>query len=62
MMRIFQRMIFILSTITIISFQPPFAKWESKFIKQNKDGSLKYMPDEKGNIIPDFSRVGYFVL
>ena len=59
MMRIFQRMIFILSTITIISFQPPLATWESKFIKQNKDGSLKYIPDEKGNIIPDFSRVGY---
>ncbi|MGB8194948.1 MAG: hypothetical protein WCF67_23635 [Chitinophagaceae bacterium] len=26
----------------------------------NKDGSLKYFPDDKGNIIPDFSRVGYY--
>ena len=60
MMRICQRSIFILSTITIISFQPPLATWESKYIKQNKDGSLKYIPDEKGNIIPDFSRVGYY--
>jgi len=59
-MRIFQRAIFILSAITILSFQPSIALWESKFIKVNKDGSLKYIPDEKGNIIPDFSRVGYY--
>ena len=43
----------------IFSFTAPI-KWESKFIKLNKDGSLKYIPDEKGNIIPDFSRVGYY--
>ena len=35
-------------------------RWESKYIKINKDGTLQYIPDEKGNIIPDFSRVGYF--
>lgn len=35
-------------------------KWESRFIKVNADGTLKYIPDEKGNIIPDFSRVGYY--
>ncbi|MEP6675771.1 MAG: hypothetical protein ABJA78_11470 [Ferruginibacter sp.] len=35
-------------------------KWESKFVKLNKDGSLIYTPDEKGNIIPDFSLVGYY--
>jgi hypothetical protein len=33
--------------------------WQSKFIKINKDGMLKYIPDEKGNIFPDFSSVGY---
>lgn len=32
---------------------------ESKYYSINKDGSLTYRPDEKGNIIPDFSRVGY---
>lgn len=44
---------------TLLSF---FAtdKWESKFVKQNKDGSLRYLADEKGNTIPDFSRVGYY--
>ena len=51
---------FILSLILIVSFQLPSPPWESKFIKLNKDGSLKYIPDEKGNIIPDFSRVGYY--
>src|SRR5215204_7017730 len=35
-------------------------EWQSKFVNQNKDGSLSYTPDEKGNIIPDFSRVGYY--
>ena len=60
MHRVFQRAVFILSALAIISFQPPITTWESKFIKQNKDGSLKYIQDEKGNIIPDFSRVGYY--
>jgi len=33
--------------------------WSSKFLVVNKDGSITYFPDEKGNTIPDFSRVGY---
>lgn len=33
--------------------------WHSKFLIVNKDGSITYLPDEKGNVIPDFSRVGY---
>lgn len=33
--------------------------WTSKFLTVNKDGSITYFPDDKGNIIPDFSRVGY---
>ncbi|RYZ23225.1 MAG: hypothetical protein EOO10_21160, partial [Chitinophagaceae bacterium] len=41
------------------SFQP-VKEWQSKFVQQTKNGSLKYTPDEKGNIIPDFSRVGYY--
>ena len=40
-----------------LSFMVP---WESKYVKQLKNGSLQYIPDEKGNIIPDFSRVGYY--
>ena len=49
----------ILSVLLILSFTGS-KKWESKFVKVNKDGTLKYVPDEKGNIIPDFSRVGYY--
>jgi hypothetical protein len=33
--------------------------WSSKFLSVNKDGSITYFPDEKGNTIPDFSLVGY---
>lgn len=36
------------------------AAWQSKFVKLRADGSLDYIPDSQGNIIPDFSRVGYF--
>jgi len=48
-----------ISLILISSFIAT-KKWQSKFVKENKDGSLEYIPDEKGNIIPDFSRVGYY--
>lgn len=34
-------------------------EWQSKYVRLQKDGSLSYTPDEQGNIIPDFSRVGY---
>ncbi|WP_316805440.1 hypothetical protein [Pedobacter nototheniae] len=34
-------------------------QWESKFVKIEPSGHLKYVADENGNIIPDFSRVGY---
>ncbi|MBC7587921.1 MAG: hypothetical protein H7178_06120 [Chitinophagaceae bacterium] len=33
--------------------------WTSKYVIPQKDGSLQYLPDEQGNIIPDFSKVGY---
>lgn len=33
--------------------------WNSRFLTVNKDGSISYHPDEKGNTIPDFSGVGY---
>ena len=35
------------------------AQWSSRFVKQTQTGELIYTPDAKGNIIPDFSRVGY---
>src|ERR1043166_7360615 len=33
--------------------------WESRLLHVDKAGKLQYIPDEKGNILPDFSRVGY---
>jgi hypothetical protein len=33
--------------------------WQSKLVTLNADGSLTYNPDEQGNTLPDFSRVGY---
>lgn len=35
-------------------------KWTSQFISVDPKGRLVYKPDEKGNVIPDFSRVGYY--
>ncbi|HEX5654700.1 MAG TPA: hypothetical protein VFX58_16600 [Chitinophagaceae bacterium] len=60
MYAVFQKAISFLSFLIILSFQPASPHWESAFIKVNKDGTLQYIPDEKGNIIPDFSRVGYY--
>ncbi|TCJ19579.1 hypothetical protein EPD60_00195 [Flaviaesturariibacter flavus] len=34
--------------------------WQSKWVQQESSGALHYTPDEKGNIIPDFSRVGFY--
>lgn len=34
--------------------------WQSKYIEVNKNGLLKYVADEQGNTIPDFSKVGFY--
>lgn len=33
--------------------------WQSKFVSINENQQLEYKSDAEGNIIPDFSRVGY---
>jgi hypothetical protein len=33
--------------------------WQSKLVTLNADGTLTYHADDKGNTLPDFSRVGY---
>ncbi|HDR52673.1 MAG TPA: hypothetical protein ENN90_13825 [Mariniphaga anaerophila] len=40
---------------------PVFAQnlWSPDHVYYGKGGNLNYTPDEKGNIIPDFSHVGY---
>jgi len=53
-------LLFSLAVFLLASFKPVFKKlWESKYIKVKPDGSLKYIPDAKGNVIPDFSHIGY---
>ena len=49
----------LLITITLAGFNV-ISQWQSKFVTINKEGTLSYTTDEKGNIIPDFSRVGYY--
>lgn len=44
--------------VTIVAFIHT-KQWQSKFVQVNPDGSLHYTPDGRGNILPDFSRVGY---
>jgi hypothetical protein len=51
-----------IGTFVILAFRfhLPADKWESKFITTGSNGALQYHADEKGNIIPDFSWVGYY--
>lgn len=44
----------------LLSVSPGVFHWESSFLKVNKNGSITYKADEKGNTIPDFSRVGFY--
>lgn len=49
----------LLAATMFLSFQPGTSAWESKLLHLTGDGRLQYIPDEKGNILPDFSLVGY---
>lgn len=57
--KLFACIAFVIGLVVILSFTS-LSFWNSKFIKVEKNGQLKYFPDEKGNTIPDFSRVGYY--
>lgn len=58
MRHLFQVLLF---TFCIASITPIHSQeWQSKFISISKEGKLAYIPDEKGNTIPDFSQVGYY--
>jgi hypothetical protein len=48
-------------SVIILSFQLPHnARWQSKFVSIENSGKVHYNPDERGNTIPDFSKVGYY--
>lgn len=48
-----------LGTALLFSFKRE-ERWESRFVRLDKKGILKYTPDEEGSIFPDFSWVGYY--
>ncbi|MCH5687774.1 hypothetical protein LWM68_28000 [Niabella sp. W65] len=50
-------MFIIFLALVVASFT--WNEWQSKFVTIKADGRLIYKPDSKGNILPDFSRVGY---
>ena len=50
----------ILLAFQLLSVSPGIFNWESSFLTVNKNGSIDYKADEKGNTIPDFSRVGFY--
>lgn len=59
MMKRFKLKCFFLPSIALILLSFTASLVQSKFVKTNKDGSISYTPDNQGNIIPDFSKVGY---
>ena len=48
-----------IAALTAMAFSINKDEWQSKLVTLNADGTLTYHPDEQGNILPDFSRVGY---
>lgn len=55
------RSVFISGVIFLLFTQVSSAQqWQSSLVKLSKNGSLTYVKDAKGDIIPDFSRVGYY--
>jgi hypothetical protein len=54
----FLSLLLIFSFTVLISFLDK-TEWKSKFVQSDKQGKLIYHPDNKGNMIPDFSHVGY---
>lgn len=51
---------FLFCCCLFVSSHPLYAQsWQSKYVKLSPNGKLIMVPDELGNIIPDFSRVGY---
>lgn len=46
--------------IALCLADPASAQWPSSFVHLNQSNKLEYTPDANGNIIPDFSAVGYY--
>lgn len=48
-----------LFVINVYAEVPDTTQWQSEWVQIDKNGKINYKYDEKGNRIPDFSRVGY---
>jgi hypothetical protein len=55
-----RKILWLIPLMAVLAAFKCITQWQSKFLTVNKDGSLTYIPDENGNTIPDFSRVGYY--
>ena len=53
--------LFLILALSIVTFSPAQAQesWSPPQVYYGRGGILTYTPDEQGNIIPDFSHVGY---
>lgn len=59
-MRFFKQYLFIvLGSLHVLTALSQSAE-QQQFIRVNKNGSIKYIPDAQGNTIPDFSKVGCY--
>ena len=48
-----------LASLALFAHQSSAQSWTSSLVKFNQSGKLIYVPDAKGDVLPDFSRVGY---
>ncbi len=51
--------VIVLLTIPVNAQTKMPAPWQSSLVKISEEGRIEYFPDKEGNVIPDFSRVGY---
>lgn len=50
---------YLLGIFLFVAMSSYSQSWNSKWLSVDEDGRLNYVADEEGNIIPDFSGVGY---
>ncbi|WP_343535427.1 hypothetical protein [Pedobacter sp.] len=48
-----------LAGLVLFAHQVSAQSWTSSLVKLNQSGKIIYVPEAKGDILPDFSRVGY---
>lgn len=54
-----KKLFIIFTSLCLLTLQAMAQTGTTSWVSVGSDGKLKYNPDEKGNVIPDFSAVGY---